>query len=112
MNMTVDLKTMGVLLIGIGIIILIIFLIVMVANLTKTLKKTNKVLDDVQSVTAIVAKRSEAVDGALDNVSESATELLNTLKGQQDIKKAVATLVNLAGAVRTLYSKIFGSEEK
>lgn len=112
MNMTIDLKATGTLLIGIGIIILIIFLIVMVSHLIKTLKKTNRVLDDVQKITKIAAKRTEEVDGALDNVSESATELINTIKGQQDIKKAIATLVNLAGSAKTLYNKITGNEEK
>lgn len=106
MTVTVDLKTIGTFIIGLALLVLIIFLIILVANLIKTIKQTNKVLSDVDTITEIAADRTEEVNVLVKNVSESAGEIVTAIKGQQEIKKAFATIVNCVGAVKSLVNKL------
>lgn len=114
MNVTIDLKTLGLMLIGIGIIVFIIFLIILTSNLIKTIRKANAMLDDLQVISAIAAKRTEEADGLVDGLAGSVYELIAAVKDQQDIKKAIATVVNIIGSIKNIVGKFtcIGRKEK
>jgi len=74
----------GMIIIIIGLIILIIYGIVFMQNLIQTVKHTNKILEDTQTVTKIAADRVKDVDKIISDVTtsglSSAINSLFTLK--------------------------------
>ena len=75
MSVTLDLKTLLIALVLIALIILIIYAILAVRKLLVTLDHTNKVLEDVEVVSAIASARSQDVDGIITNVSSTVADL-------------------------------------
>ena len=61
---------------------LIIYLIVMVANLIKTLKKANLVIDDVQRMSTIAADKTESVNNKLDKYADKVSNFVGKVKSE------------------------------
>lgn len=74
--------------------VLLIYLIVLVSNLIKTVKKANDILDDAKVVSEITADKAQKLDGIIDNVSESVSDVAETLKGNKNIISAATNVVN------------------
>ena len=55
--------------------VLLIYLIVLVSNLIKTVKKANDILDDAKVVSEITADKAQKLDGIIDGVSESVSDV-------------------------------------
>ena len=53
MEITISLEQVFLVLIAIGALVAIVYLIILLKNLVETIKRTNKVLDDVQAVSTI-----------------------------------------------------------
>ena len=70
--------------------VLLIYLIVLVSNLIKTVKKANDILDDAKVVSEITADKAQKLDGIIDGVSESVSDL----KGNKNIISAATNVVN------------------
>ena len=68
MDVTIDIKTFFVLLVLIALVVLIIYGIILLRRLLVTVDHANKVLEDVEVISAIAATRSEDLDGIIDNV--------------------------------------------
>lgn len=79
MEMALSLKDFGMIILFAAIIVLIIYLIVAVKNLIVVLKKANSVLDDVNGISKIAARRANQVDGAIDNGIAKMTKALATI---------------------------------
>jgi uncharacterized protein YoxC len=107
MDITITLKDLILFLLGIGGIVLLIYLIVLVKNLVATLKKTNRVLDDVAVVSDIAAKRANDLDGIVEDVTASVGAISKNLKGNQGIVKTISAVVSLLTSLKGL----FGSEK-
>lgn len=105
MEITLSLKDMGILLIGIGIIILIIYCIVLVKNLINTIKLTNNILEDSQVITSIAADRAKEIDSIVGDVSESVGSIADSIRGNQSTLKALSTIINSLGALKSLFDK-------
>ena len=74
--------------------VLLIYLIVLVSNLIKTVKKANDILDDAKVVSEITADKAQKLDGIIDGVSESVSDVAETLKGNKNIISAATNVVN------------------
>ncbi len=105
MSVTIDLKTLFLILLFIALIILIIYAAVMIKKLLVTLDRTNKILEDVQVTTKIVADRSKDVDGIIGNISESVASVSSSLKGSQTTVAAVASIAKSLASLRGLVAK-------
>lgn len=102
---TLTLKDLILLIIGIGAIVLLIYLIVLFKNLTVTVKKANKILDDTNVVTSITASRATEVNGVVDDVVGALGSVATSVRGNQSTMAAVSTLINALGSLRKIIKK-------
>ena len=105
MEITLSLKDMGMLLIGIGLIVLLMYFIVLVKNLINSVKLTNKILEDSKGITSIAADRAKEIDSIVGDVSVTIGSLTESIKGNQSALKALSTIVNTLGAIKSLFNK-------
>ena len=105
--MTITLTLKGVLLTIIAIlgIVALAYLIVIMANLAKTLKKTNAILDDAKAITEVAADKAQKLDGAIDGLAESAAGIADALKGNKSVIAAATSVVNAASSVAGVIKK-------
>lgn len=103
MEITLSLKDMGLILIGIGLIVLLIYSSVLVKNLIYTIKMTNKILEDSKVITSIASDRAKEINSIVGDVSVSVGSITESIKGNQSLIKAVSSIVNAAGAFKSLY---------
>ncbi|XVG96209.1 hypothetical protein ACGCUQ_05820 [Eubacteriales bacterium KG127] len=103
--LTLDVKTLLIGLLIISLIVLVVFIIVLIANAIKALKKVILMLEDTQSVTAIVANRADQLDEGVDSMLESVSNFKDSMKDKfsgnsgkgligniKDLKNAGATI--------------------
>ncbi len=106
MTITITLKGVLLTVLGIAGIVLLIYLIVLAANLIKTLKKTNEILDDAKVISGTAADKVQKLDVMVDSLSESAGTVADALKGNQSIIAAATHVINAAtGFVNILKKK-------
>ena len=105
MEITLSLKDMGMLLIGIGLIVLLMYFIVLVKNLINTIKLTNKILEDSKVITSIAADRAKEIDSIVGDVSVSVGSFAESIKENQSALKALSIIVNTLGAIKSLLNK-------
>jgi uncharacterized protein YoxC len=111
MDITVTIKDIILFLLGAGGIVLIVYLIVLVANLVKTLKETNKVIEDVSAITDIAAQRAEDIDAIITNVASSAKTVSGNIKGNKNIVATISSVVGIASSIKGLFTKDKQKEE-
>src|SRR5665647_2638797 len=105
MEITLSLKDMGLILIGIGLIVLLMYCVVLVKNLVYTIKLTNKILEDSKVITSIAADRAKEIDSIVGDVSVSVGSFAESIKGNQSAIKALTIIVNTLGAIKSLFNK-------
>lgn len=103
MEITLSLKDMGIILIGIGLIVLIVYGIILIKNLTVSVKLTNKILEDSQSISSIAAERTKEVNSIIGDLGISLGSVSQAIKGNQSTVKAVTSIVNSLGALKSLF---------
>ena len=103
--MTIDLKTLGFIVLGIALLILLIYLILLVRKAIDTLKRADVVLDDCQDVTGVASTRVIQLDGAVDDLSDSITGVADAFRGGQEKGKSLGTVLNAAGAIKDILTK-------
>lgn len=108
MEVTLSLKEIGMLFIGIGLIVLIIYAIILLKNLVQTVKMTNMILAESHEISAIAAERTKEINSIIGDVAHSVSAVSDAIKGNQDTVKALTGIVNSLGALKS----IFGSKEK
>lgn len=101
--MMVDLKALLIALLLVALIVLVVFIIIMITNLTQTLKKVNVILDDTQTVTAIVNEKAKETKPVVDDLSSAIVGFANGLKGNET---NIASLSNLAKSLSSMVSII------
>ena len=104
MSVTLDLKTLLIALVLIALIVLIIYLIFLVKKLMVTLEHTDKVLEDVEVVTAIAAERSQDVDSIITNGSGTVADLSDAVKGNESTVSAIASIAKSAASIKGIMS--------
>ena len=110
--MTIDLKTLGFIVIGIALLILIIYLILLVRKAIDTLKRADIVIDDCQDVTGVASTRVIQLDGAVDDLADSITGVTDAFKGGQEKGKSLGTVISAVGSIKDLLSKDNDTELK
>lgn len=105
MNVTVDLKTLGFILLIIAALILIIYLILLVRKLLVTLDHANKILVDLEDVSDIASRRGKEVDGVIGDVTDSVGSLAGAVKDKQNVVQATSSVVRAIASVKNAVSK-------
>jgi hypothetical protein len=99
---TLDLKLLLLSLLVIAGVVLIVFITVAVANMIKTLKGVNEILEDVQVMTDIAAERSKQVNEVVDDVVETIKETNVKVRGNKNIIKAASSVGSLIIAIKNI----------
>lgn len=105
MSITIDLKMLLLIIICIAVVVLAVFLVQCLRKLMVTLEHTNKVLEDVGTVTEIAANRSRDVDGIISSISESVSEITDSIKNKQNFLSALLSVIKAAAAVKNAADK-------
>jgi uncharacterized protein YoxC len=108
---TIDVKTLLIALLIIAAIVLVIFLIVCTAKLIKTLVALTKVLNDAETVTAAVAKRTKEIDGQIEKVQKAIKGTADAAKANQRVINLFKAVVGVVKAVSSFAKKDSGSED-
>lgn len=95
---TIDVRTTLIWLLLAALVVLVIFLIVAVKNLVTTIKKTNKILEDVSVVSDVAAKKAVEIDGIIGDVQGAVSDIAEAVRGTSTIS-AVANVVKAAGSI-------------
>ena len=107
-DVTITLNQAGWLLVALVLAILLVVCIVFMANLIKTVKNANIILEDVQVVTKITAERAKDVDQIITDVAETASNISSSLKSNQG---AFAGIVSLFKAIASLKNVVKKDEK-
>ena len=100
---TIDVKLVGIVLLILAAVVLLVFLTVMVANLTKTLKKLNGILDDASVVTGIVQEKAQGTKPVVDDLSSALVSFSRAAKGEES---NIASLSSVAKSISSLIAII------
>lgn len=111
MDVTIDLRTLGIIVVGIALLILIIYLVILIRNANITVKKSHKLLDDLEEITDIASTRTVQLNDAADNLLDSIQDVSEALKGNQDLKKSVGILVNAFASLKNIVMRFKKNEE-
>ncbi len=104
MDVTIDIKTLLIVLVLIALLVLIIYGIILLRKLLVTADRANKVLEDVEVISEIAASRSEDLDGIIDNVSTAASGLSDTMASGSFLT-TVGSIAKSAASVKGMISK-------
>ena len=107
-EVTITLQEAGWLLVALVLAILLIVCIIFMANLIKTVKNANIILEDVQVVTKITAERAKDVDQIITDVAETANNISSSLKSNQG---AFAGIIALFKAIASLKNAVKKDEK-
>ncbi len=110
--MTIDLKTLGFVVLGIALLILIIYVILLIRKAIDTLKKADIVLEDCQDVSGVASTRVIQLDGAVDDLADSITGVADAFRGGQEKSKNLGAILNALGAVKNAFSSDSGTDGK
>lgn len=104
MEITLTVQELILIIIGIGVVMLIAYLIKLLKALTETSQRTNKVLEDVEVISAIAAEKVKKADELADDAIESLGVVVGMLKGNQSSVKAATNLVNSLASIKNLFT--------
>lgn len=108
---TIDIKAALTYLLLTALIVLVIYLIVMTSHFIKTIKKTNKILEDATVISGIAADKAVQVDGMIDDVQSAVSDISQAVKGQQNLVGAVSNIVKAVGSFTAIFQKEAGETE-
>ena len=75
MDVTVDIKTLFIILVLIALVILIVYAVFVLKKLLVTLDHTNQILEDVEVISEMASSRSQDLDGIIDDVVSATSEI-------------------------------------
>ena len=96
-TLTIDVKSALICLLIIAGIVLAIYLIVAVYHLIKTLKHSQKVLEDFEVVSKIASERTQQLDKFIDQTSKKVKAGQNVFNAVPVIISAIAQIAKVAG---------------
>lgn len=109
MYFTFSLKEIAVLALIFATLILVIYLIRVLKKLLATLQTSNEILQNVESITDVAEKRTEAVDLILDGVTKKVQDMASSRKGKDTVVKQLSIIAN---AITTIITSIGGKKNK
>jgi hypothetical protein len=105
MGVTITIKDLLLILLGIGGIVLLFYLILCAKNLVATIKSANIILKDAEEISDIAASRAKDVDGIIENVSGSVSAVAKNLKGEGGLISTISSAIALLTSLKGLFSE-------
>lgn len=102
---TLDLKTLLISILLICIIVFVIYLTMVMKNLIVTLKNANKVLEDANVVSSIVADKASRSEVALDKVLDACDSFSNAVKNEEGLMAVFGSIAKAVSSVASLFKK-------
>ncbi|MEG0292382.1 MAG: hypothetical protein RR495_06575 [Anaerovoracaceae bacterium] len=99
MYFTLSLRDLGIVALILVAIIALVYVILLLKNLVVTVKKSNKILGNVETMASIAEKRSKELDSMLDGVSGSVKEITDAIKGQQSLIKQLSQISSALASI-------------
>lgn len=96
--LTIDFKDLLLAGLLVALIVFVIYLIVLVANVIKTVKKANAMLDDTKVVSGIAAERAAQINGVVDEVAVSVSGFVSSVNQNESV---ISSLKGLTKAVQS-----------
>lgn len=103
--LTIDLQSALLCLLIVAGIVLVVFLIIAVYNLIKTLKQSQKVLNDFETVGAVASKRTKELDKLIDQTQKK-------MKSGEGILSSVPFIINIVTQIAKAVGKGSGGSSK
>ena len=105
MDITLTLKEIWFIIMGVGAIVLIAYCVSFMKNLVMTVRHANKILEDAQVISKITADKSKEVDKLLDDIVYSVGSVSDIIKGNQSSIAALTSIVNAAASLKNIIKK-------
>lgn len=102
---TLDLRTLLVSILLIAIIVFVVYLTIAMKNLIITLKNANKVLEDANVVSSIVADKATRSEVALDKVLDACDSFSNAVKGEEGVMAVLGSIAKAITSIASLFKK-------
>ncbi|NLY82686.1 MAG: hypothetical protein GX078_07910 [Clostridiales bacterium] len=112
MDINVNLNELILLLVYVALFVFIVYLIILIKNLIVTLKKTNEVMDDAKTITAISARKATEIDGVVTDVTATISNITETIKGKDGIVKTVSNIGKAVASLQGILNKFNSSEDE
>lgn len=109
MYFTFSLKEIAILALIFATLVMVIYLIRVLKRLLDTLQTSNEILSNVESITEVAEKRTEAVDVILDGVTKKVQDMASSRKGKDTVIKQLSIIAN---AITTIIASIGGKKNK
>jgi len=103
--LTIDLKDLLLCLLIVALIVLVCFAIVAVYRLGNSMTKLDRVLTDLEKITATTAKRTKQLDGAIDNIQKTFSGVSKAAKGGQTVITVLTLIFKLFGSIGGAFVK-------
>ena len=94
MYFTFSLKDIAILALIFATLIMVIYLIKVLRQLLVTLKTSNEILGNVESITDVAEKRTEAVDLILDGITKKLQDMASSRSGKDTVVKQLSIIAN------------------
>ncbi|MDR1797596.1 MAG: hypothetical protein LBR44_09205 [Clostridiales Family XIII bacterium] len=103
--LTIDLKDLLICILILAAIALVIYALVMLVRFAPSLQRLDKILADMEVVTATASKRTKQFDGAIDNFSKSFSGISKKVKEGQNIMAAISIILSMFSNIATALKK-------
>jgi len=105
MDTPLTIKELLIFLLGAGGVVLIVFLCVAVRHLISTLKSASIILKDFETISKAAAKRTEQVDGIIDDVAKSVGSVTKGMSNNQGFLRTLSAIANLVTTLKGVWTK-------
>lgn len=105
MSVTIDLKMLLLIIICIAVVVLVVYMVRCLKSLMVTLERTNEILQDVETMSDIAAKRSKDVDNIISNVSDTVSDINEAVNGKQNVISLITAIAKAIVAVKNVADK-------
>ena len=88
-----------------ALVVMVVYLTILAKNLVKTVKETNKILQDTSVISGIAADKAVEVNAIIGDVQSAVADISQAVKGQQNVVGAVSNLVKACGSLAAIFRK-------
>ncbi|MBE6037134.1 MAG: hypothetical protein E7223_05970 [Clostridiales bacterium] len=105
MNMTLTLQDVCLLILGAAVLVLLVYLIMLIANLIPSVKKLQKVLDDVSVITETAVDATNKAKVIVTDASSAVSNFSSNLKSNGSLGGTLTSLVAFIKGLKAMAGK-------
>ena len=109
MYFTFSLKEIALIALILVTLIFVVYLIKVMRKLLVTLETSNEILGNIETITDIAERRTEAVDVIVEGISAKVEDIASSRKGKDTVVKQLSVIAN---AITTIITSIGGKKNR